>query len=189
MCQESHQHTHFNAYSTCTHRHRAAGVPYKNKLYHINHTSPLLFLSWPSLISSSTLSSLPCSVHLSRLSSIPLFPLIHPFNLAWACVGWSMCSSSDERMSSAFPANQNTAGASCFHHHLFHLFHLHITERGFVTLYNLSHVLSKCQLAKVHKWSSVLMCFHRPVLKDWNRFYICNYMQCVNTFNLNIIFR
>lgn len=48
-----------------THIHRAASVhhPYENKLFHINHINPLLFLSWPSLISPTTLSSfLSCSM-------------------------------------------------------------------------------------------------------------------------------
>lgn len=67
---------------------RAASVhrPDENKLLHINHIYPLLFLSWPSLIPPFTLSSvLPCSEHLSFLSSVPPFPLIHPFNQAYIC--------------------------------------------------------------------------------------------------------
>lgn len=47
---------------------------------------------------------------LSHLSSNPLFQLIHPFNRACVCVGWAMCSSSDERTSSVSPANQKAAG-------------------------------------------------------------------------------
>lgn len=54
---------------------------------------------------------LSCSAHLSCLLSIPLFPLIYPFNLACVCVRWSMSSSSDERTGSASPANQSAAGS------------------------------------------------------------------------------
>lgn len=105
-------HTHSNVYMR-TDRAVSVHQAYENKLYHINHINPLLFLAWPSLIPSSTLSSLLSrSAHQLCLLSLPLFPLIYPFNLACICVRWSMCSSSDERTSSTSPANQNVAGSS-----------------------------------------------------------------------------
>lgn len=112
VAEASSHHTHF---ITNMHRHTHTAVsvhqPYENKLYHINHITPLLSLSWPSLIPSFPLSSLlPSSVHPCYLSSVLLLPLIHPFNQACVCVGWSMCSSSDERMSCVTPANHKAAG-------------------------------------------------------------------------------
>lgn len=140
------EHTHMRTCTLDTHRAASMRQPYKNKLYHINHVNPLLFLSWPSLIPSHTLSSLPCSLHQSCLSSIPLFPLIHPFNLACACVGWSICSSSDERMSSTSPANQSTAGST---QTLFTCMPSRRYRKGLVTLVLIVwQMLSMCLWAK-----------------------------------------
>lgn len=92
--------THFNV-----HAWRAFGIhqAYENKLYHINHIHPFsLSLCWPSLVPSSTLSSmLSCLAQLSFLLSAAASPLIYPFTLACICIKWGIRSSPDERSSAS----------------------------------------------------------------------------------------